>query len=217
MNLIMASLLLLAMLAFQPTLIYGTKSLASAANRNHKSLRNVKRHARADARAALQHGFLADADAPAALSSAAKLVLSMESGDVLVRSARGAAAGNGNATNLDNRNTQNPLGGNAAANGGGGKRQKNNKKLNKNLATQESSLSLASSTAGHKHSNKKSNAAAAAAGAVDNSGAPINANYQLKKRNRERQVLKSQERHQGKKANKEAVAQNEHEKQCEYN
>lgn len=217
----MASVLLLAMLAFQPTLIYGTKNLASArtnggsisasssiSNRNIRSSKYGKRHS--------TESLLSS---PSSSSSAAKLVLSMESGDVLVRSARGATT--------DLNSNPNPL---SAGNNDGSKRQKyNNKKLNKNLNSQEPATSSSSSSSSssttssnsnrRKHSEKKFSAAS---GLSNNQKQQTNANGN--KGNKQRQMLKSQN-HQnnrngggGKAANRESVekTQSESEKTCKF-
>ncbi|XP_046807728.1 uncharacterized protein LOC124420070 [Lucilia cuprina] len=167
MNLVMASVLLLAMLAFQPTLIYGTKNLASARNgggsssRLTSSLNNNNRNIRSS-----KYGKRHSTEplySPALSPTAAKLVMSLESGDVLVRSARGAAT--------DQNQNLSPANGN-----NDGKRQKNNnKKLNKNLASQEgaaaaagatpsSSSSTATSSNRRKHLEKKFSAASGLSG-----------------------------------------------------
>lgn len=218
----MASVLLLAMLAFQPTLIYGTKNLASArtnggsisasssiSNRNIRSSKYGKRHS--------TESLLSS---PSSSSSAAKLVLSMESGDVLVRSARGATT--------DLNSNPNPS---FAGNNDGSKRQKyNNKKLNKNLNSQEPATSSSSSSSSsssttssnsnrRKHSEKKFSAAS---GLSNNQKQQTNSNGN--KGNKQRQMLKSQN-HQnkrngggGKAANRESVekTQSESEKTCKF-
>ncbi|KAM7355439.1 uncharacterized protein ACRADG_001486 isoform 1-T4 [Cochliomyia hominivorax] len=208
MNLIMASVLLLAMLAFQPTLIYGTKNLASArtnggsisvsstssSNRNIRSFKYGKRHSTESLRT----------PPLSPLSSSAKLVMSLESGDVLVRAARGAVTDlNPNAGNND------------------GKRQKNNnKKLNKNLASQEaaatpsstsssSSSSPASNSNRRKHLEKKFSAASGSSNQKQQQQQQQHANGNKSNNNKQqRQMLKSQN-HQNKrsggKANRENV------------
>lgn len=192
----MASVLLLAMLAFQPTLIYGAKNLASARtssssisssytdNNNNRNVRSSKYGKRHSAEPLYS---------PALSTSSAKLVMSMESGDVLVRAARGALTDNESATSLA---------GTANSGADGGKRQKNNnnKKINKTLSTHESATATSSSSSssmpfsGRKRMEKKLSTT----------------QHQQNNRgnNKQRQMLKSQN-HEGKrsggKANKETV------------
>ncbi|KAI8118257.1 hypothetical protein CVS40_10000, partial [Lucilia cuprina] len=223
MNLVMASVLLLAMLAFQPTLIYGTKNLASARNGGGSSSRltsslnnNNNRNIRSS-----KYGKRHSTEplySPALSPTAAKLVMSLESGDVLVRSARGAAT--------DQNQNLSP------ANG--------NNDVNKNLASQEgaaaaagatpsSSSSTATSSNRRKHLEKKFSAASGLSGNQQQQQKQhpnTNSNNNKGNNNKQRQMLKSQN-HQnkrsggGKQANKENVekTQSESEKSpttCRY-
>uniref|UniRef100_A0A1I8NXU3 Pleiotrophin/Midkine C-terminal domain-containing protein n=1 Tax=Stomoxys calcitrans TaxID=35570 RepID=A0A1I8NXU3_STOCA len=219
MNLVIASVLLLAMLAFQPTLIYGSKSLASSSSggrtssatnihqngnsaRKLKSSKYGKRHTKTAAAAATAATTDDDEAQPLyspALSASSKLVLSLDSGDVLVRAARGAAVDKQNPTTV------------ATGVGNGGKRQKggnnnnNNKKLNKNSSTRENGSTLSGTVAGagsngggRKHLEKKFSATSG----LSNAGAqqPLNGGNKGK----QRQMLKSQS-HQGKRSGNKAI------------
>uniref|UniRef100_A0A1B0AUB7 Pleiotrophin/Midkine C-terminal domain-containing protein n=1 Tax=Glossina palpalis gambiensis TaxID=67801 RepID=A0A1B0AUB7_9MUSC len=180
MNLVIVSVLLLAMLAFQPTLIYGTKSLASAGNSSNRNLRANKYSKRHTATAALSSSHTPT------LTSTAKLVLSLESGKILVRPARGA-----------NAETINGGGGNG---GGGNKRQKNNnnKKLNNKKSSHENasptsmlSSSIPSSSTGRKSSENIYSAVVASTAA--NQKTQFNSNGSgNNNKGKTRQLLKSQ-------------------------
>ncbi|KAI9581328.1 uncharacterized protein LOC119638016 isoform X1 [Glossina fuscipes] len=180
MNLVIVSVLLLAMLAFQPTLIYGTKSLASAGNSSNRNLRANKYSKRHTATAALSSSHTPT------LTSTAKLVLSLESGKILVRPARGA-----------NAETINGGGGNG---GGGNKRQKNNnnKKLNNKKSSHENasptsmlSSSIPSSSTGRKSSESIYSAVVASTAA--NQKTQFNSNGSgNNNKGKTRQLLKSQ-------------------------
>lgn len=220
MNLVMASVLLLAMLAFQPTLIYGTKNLASA--RTSRTSNNNNRNVRSSSKYGKRHStepLYSPALSSSSLSSA-KLVMSMESGDVLVRAARGALTDNQNspaaATATGNTNISN---GGGSGGGSVGKRQKNNnnKKINnKNTSTHESPVATSStSLVGRKRFEKK------LSGTQHEQQHQQQNNNNKANNNKQRQMLKSQN-HDGKrsgvKANKEKVekTQSESEKQCKF-
>ncbi|XP_073836493.1 uncharacterized protein [Musca autumnalis] len=211
MNLLMASMLLLAMLAFQPTLIYGTKDLVASSAKSNSNPVNVNRGHKIKSS---KHGKRHSSEPfqplySPALSASSKLVLSLESGDVLVRAARGATA------DLDKQNPTPVVAAENSSsnnnNNGGNKRHKsgNSKKSNKNLAvTREngqtsgvaasagaSSASL--SNGGRKHLDKKFSATSGLA-----NGSAQQAT--LGGKGRQRQMLKSQN-HQGKRSGNKAI------------
>uniref|UniRef100_T1PG19 PTN/MK heparin-binding protein family n=1 Tax=Musca domestica TaxID=7370 RepID=T1PG19_MUSDO len=200
-------MLLLAMLAFQPTLIYGAKkNIASAgkSNRNPASSLNTERKIKSS-----KHGKRHSSEAfegplySPALSASSKLVLSLGSGDVLVRAARGAAAA---ASAVDKQNPT-PLIATGSSNngGGGGKRQRagNGKKSNRNSAVREnrqaSSESLSPSNGGRKHLDKKFSLATGL-----NAGTDQQAGGGGGKGKQQRQMLKSQN-HQRKRSGNKAI------------
>ncbi|XP_075164328.1 uncharacterized protein LOC142236924 [Haematobia irritans] len=193
MNLVIVSVLLLAMLAFQPTLIYGSKNLAPTSGngnsaRRLKSPKYGKRH-RTDIEQPLYSP---------ALSASSKLVLSLESGDVLVRAARGASV---------DKQQQNPTP--TVVTNNNGKRQKgngNNKKLNKNSATRENGGSAMplGGTGGRKHLEKKFSASSGLS-----HGAQLQQQQQQQQpgngnKSSKRQMLKSQS-HQGKRSGNKGI------------
>lgn len=205
MNLVIASMLLLAMLAFQPTLIYGAKkNIASAgkSNRNPASSLNAERKIKSS-----KHGKRHSSEAfegplySPALSASSKLVLSLGSGDVLVRAARGAAA----ASAVDKQNPTPVIATGSSNNGGGGgKRQRagNGKKSNRNSAVREnrqaSSESFSPSNGGRKHLDKKFSLATGLNAGTDQQAGGGGKGKQ------QRQMLKSQN-HQRKRSGNKAI------------